>query len=70
MPWFGPQVAAGNKAFFAVDTLAAGRELWVSDGSAAGTRMVIDGRPGAAGGAPEQLRPCPTAGWSFRSTTG
>ena len=36
--------------FFTAETSAAGRELWVTEGSAASTRMVADFVPGRAGG--------------------
>jgi ELWxxDGT repeat protein len=41
-------VALGDgRALFAADDGATGRELWVSDGTAAGTRMAADIAPGA-----------------------
>lgn len=57
---FGPSrvaVATGGRLFFAA---ALGREsvdieLWTSDGSAGGTRLVRDIRPGAAASAPRSL---------------
>ncbi len=42
-------VTAGKLAFFVAKTEAAGRELWVSDGTAAGTRLVLDLFPGDSG---------------------
>src|SRR5262249_13296537 len=39
--------------FFTADNGAHGRELWKSDGTADGTRMVKDINPGQAGGFPE-----------------
>ena len=41
--------AAGYKAFFAADNGVNGEELWVTDGTAAGTKMVKDIYPGATG---------------------
>lgn len=38
----------GYKAFFAASNEAAGEELWVTDGTAAGTKMVKDINPGSA----------------------
>jgi ELWxxDGT repeat protein len=37
----------GNKALFLATTSAAGNELWITDGTAAGTSMVKDIEPGA-----------------------
>jgi ELWxxDGT repeat protein len=47
--------AAGDRLFLGVRTEATGEELWTSDGTAAGTRLVVDLRPGAAGAAPQNL---------------
>ncbi|MCB0335194.1 MAG: hypothetical protein KDD62_02780 [Bdellovibrionales bacterium] len=41
----GPQVLAGNMYFYA-PTPSAGSELWVSDGTVAGTKMLKDINPG------------------------
>lgn len=41
--------AKGYKAFFAADNGTNGEELWVTDGTAAGTKMVKDIYPGATG---------------------
>ena len=41
-------VPVGNRVFFTADDGAHGRELWVSDGTAAGTRMVRNIGPGSA----------------------
>ncbi len=41
--------------FFVGDDLEHGRELWSSDGTAAGTRMVLDLLPGAEGSVPSDL---------------
>ncbi len=45
---------------FSMDTLASGQELWVSDGTPAGTRLLKDILPGPGGSRPEQ--PVPWAG--------
>lgn len=37
---------AGNKVFFTATTVTAGRELWLTDGTQAGTKMVKDIYPG------------------------
>ena len=48
-------VVSGSKAFFALGTAASGDELWVTDGTAAGTQLVKDIAPGAANANPTQL---------------
>lgn len=48
-------VAAGNRLFFAVDDPATGPELWTSDGTRPGTRLVREIRPGAHGSYPQEL---------------
>ena len=42
-------VVAGDRAFFTADTSGFGREVWVTDGTAAGTQMVADLTPGPGG---------------------
>jgi ELWxxDGT repeat protein len=42
-------------AFFAAETPTGGRELWKSDGTAAGTSLVLDINPGAADGDPSGI---------------
>lgn len=46
--------AVGNLVYFSASTLATGRELWVSDGTAVGTH-VIDVNPGSADSKPQNL---------------
>jgi ELWxxDGT repeat protein/cysteine-rich repeat protein len=48
-------IDAGSRLFFRADDGETGRELWTSDGTAAGTRLVADLRPGSAGSAPAAL---------------
>lgn len=48
-------VAAGNRLFFVVDSAATGPELWTSDGTRPGTRLVREIRPGASGSYPQEL---------------
>lgn len=45
----------GQKLFFAAPSLQAGNELWISDGSAAGTKMLVDIRPGPESSMPYWL---------------
>lgn len=52
-PWLLTPV--GDRVFFAIDDGTHGEELWVSDGSAAGTRLVRDIRPGSNGSQPREL---------------
>jgi ELWxxDGT repeat protein len=53
-PWFGGGRLEGRVYFAASDPLH-GRELWSSDGTAGGTRLVRDLASGAASGAPRQF---------------
>ena len=53
--------AAANvdgRAFFAMSEPAGGLEPWTSDGTAAGTRRVLDVNPGPGGSSPYELTPC------------
>jgi ELWxxDGT repeat protein len=47
--------AVGDKLFFVAKTASKGRELWISDGTSGGTRLVKDIRPGTVGSSPEYL---------------
>jgi ELWxxDGT repeat protein len=49
---FQPLTAAGGRVFFAADDGEHGLELWQTDGTAQGTRMVDDLAPGAAWSSP------------------
>ncbi|MCS7062052.1 MAG: hypothetical protein RMN25_12935 [Anaerolineae bacterium] len=49
-------LAAGDRLFFTADDGVHGREMWVSDGTPEGTRMVADIFPGLCGS-----RPCASA---------
>ncbi|WP_254066404.1 ELWxxDGT repeat protein, partial [Microcystis aeruginosa] len=48
--------AVGNTLFFTADDGVNGRELWKSDGTAAGTILVGDIRPGSSSSDPQNLR--------------
>lgn len=49
--------AVGDSVFFtAIGNLNTGRELWKSDGTAAGTKMVADIFPGSTGSEPRDLK--------------
>ena len=52
---FGDCIAAGDRLFYVVNTYALGKELWVSDGSDAGTTVTKDIRAGAADASPDCL---------------
>lgn len=48
----GPLTVVGGRAFFAASEPATGSELWVTDGTADGTRLVKDEQPGPFGISP------------------
>jgi ELWxxDGT repeat protein len=48
----GALAAGGDRLFFRVDTAGRGAELWTSDGTSAGTRLVRDIWPGREGSNP------------------
>jgi ELWxxDGT repeat protein len=50
-----PPVAVGERFFFTAIDSVHGRELWVSDGTAAGTNLFVDLLPGAVGSTPSGL---------------
>lgn len=47
--------ALGNQLFFTARDLTNGEELWITDGTIAGTRLVKDITPGAIGSYPSEL---------------
>ncbi|RYF12714.1 MAG: hypothetical protein EOO77_17015, partial [Oxalobacteraceae bacterium] len=49
--WVEP---VGSGVVFPMDTLASGTELWVSDGTAAGTKLLKEIIPGTSGSSPRQ----------------
>ena len=51
--WIEP-IGQGQNVVFPKDTLASGKELWTSDGTAAGTRLLKDIAPGPGGSHPQQ----------------
>lgn len=48
-------VAAGDVAYFVAEDVAHGKELWKTDGSAAGTALVKDIQPGSLGSDPDAI---------------
>ncbi|MCP9787052.1 ELWxxDGT repeat protein, partial [Cyanobium sp. N5-Cardenillas] len=51
-----PQPAGTPVLFFSAVTAASGRELWLTDGTEAGTRQVIDATPGPSGAFPSTVQ--------------
>jgi ELWxxDGT repeat protein len=51
----GSIVPCGTRAFFPRNTLETGLELWITDGTAAGTSLLKDITPGSASGSPHGL---------------
>lgn len=49
-------VGFGGRHLFSAETDAEGRELWISDGTAAGTRLYADLCPGTCGSSPADFR--------------
>jgi ELWxxDGT repeat protein len=45
----------GGRLFFSADNGTSGRELWMSNGTAAGTKRVKDINPGSGGSNPHEL---------------
>lgn len=57
----------GNKIFFTATTSANGEELWITDGTVSGTKMVKDINPGSDGSNPSYL--CAAGGKVYFSAT-
>lgn len=51
----GNSATLGSKTYFAAFTAASGTELWVTDGTPAGTKMLRDIQPGSDGSEPESF---------------
>lgn len=47
-PWWSSMAALGDQLLFVADDGVHGLELWITDGTTLGTRMVLDLRPGYA----------------------
>lgn len=52
---FGEIMEVNGKLFFTAETAAEGRELWFSDGTSSGTRLVRDINPGPGNASPRSL---------------
>ncbi len=57
---FAPGSTSNGQLFYVHDDGTRGTELWVTDGSVAGTRMVVELVPGSTGSVLERLTPTPT----------
>lgn len=55
----------GNTVYFTAIDASHGRELWASDGSAAGTVLVKDLRAGAESSVDYDIEPTPANGWLY-----
>ncbi len=64
------ELGATRDALYIVNDDARGRELWVSDGSAANTRLVVDLNPGAVGSNPTELFPATNGNLFFVADDG
>lgn len=55
VPQFFTKDPTGPRVYFSAHTATLGRELWITDGTPAGTSMVVDLVPGAGGSNPHSL---------------
>ena len=55
LPDVGSGLAYHGRLYFAGNTASSGRELWVTDGTAAGTHLVVDLSPGPDSSSPHEL---------------
>lgn len=55
--WSGPEdfTEVGSQVFFSATDIVTSTELWITDGTDAGTRRVKDIRVGSSGSRPEEL---------------
>jgi ELWxxDGT repeat protein len=63
-------VAGDEGVYFSADDHVHGRELWITDGSEAGTLLIADVRPGAASSGPYNIVPCLGGGVLFSADDG
>lgn len=61
-------IAFGNRVLFSASAPDTGRELWITDGTTSGTRLVIDLVPGSLGSGPSNM--IVANGWVYFSAYG
>ncbi|MEO0651916.1 MAG: hypothetical protein AAFZ65_14670, partial [Planctomycetota bacterium] len=71
VPSSGPEdfTAFGDETVFTAETASTGREAWLTDGSAAGTRLLLDLFPGATSALPREWTALPDGDRVFAVNT-
>ncbi len=63
-------LTAREHILFSAETARFGRELWISDGTTKGTRLLIDACPGRCNGDPDDVQPSESSGHNFFTAIG
>lgn len=66
---FGYYELGNGEVLFAAKTLDHGSELWITDGTSSGTRLVLDIQPGHQSSSPRQFTPLASGEVLFTATT-